>query len=211
MRTLFALALGLSAALLAGGRPAAADDPKKVEKPEIEVVYVPTKPEVVKKMLELAAVKEGDAVYDLGCGDGRIAIAAVKDFKAKRGLGIDFNPERLKDCEKSVEDAKLSPEQKKALTFKQGDVLKMKPEDFKDVDVVTLYLYQSVNVRLKPVLKAGLKPGARVVSNTFSMGDDWPPEKTERVKAKTDFGDTEYTVYLWTIKADAGKSDKDKK
>ncbi|MBX9623199.1 MAG: class I SAM-dependent methyltransferase [Gemmataceae bacterium] len=201
MRTLFAAALGLAVALAAGFRPAAADDTKK-EKPEIEVVYVPTKPEVVKKMLVLAAVKEGDTVYDLGCGDGRIAISAVKDFKAGRGLGIDYNPERLKDCEKSVADAKLSPEQQKKLTFKQGDVLKMKPEDFKDVDVVTLYLYQSVNVRLKPVLKEGLKPGARVVSNTFSMGEDWPPEKTERVKAKTDYGDTEYTVYLWTIKGD---------
>jgi SAM-dependent methyltransferase len=209
VRTLFALALGLSAAGFAGLRPAAADDPKQ-DKPEIEVVYVPTKPEVVRKMLELAAVKEGDTVYDLGCGDGRIVISAVKDFKAKRGLGIDYNPDRLKDCEKSVEQAGLSPEQKKALTFRQGDVLKMKPEDFKDVDVVTLYLYQSVNERLKPVLKAGLKPGARVVSNTFSMGQDWPPEKTERVKAKSDFGETEYTVYLWTIKGD--KSDRtDKK
>ncbi|MBX9580939.1 MAG: class I SAM-dependent methyltransferase [Gemmataceae bacterium] len=203
MRTLFALALGLSAALLAGGRPAAADDPpKKKLDTEIPVVYVPTKPEVVKKMLELAAVKEGDTVYDLGCGDGRIVISAVKDFKAGRGLGLDYDPERLKDCEKSLDEAKLSPDQRKKLTFKQGDVLKMKPEDFKDVDVVTLYLYQQVNVRLKPVLKAGLKPGARVVSNTFSMGEDWPPEKTERVKAKNEFGETEYTVYLWTIKGE---------
>lgn len=196
MRTLFALALGLSAALAAGRGPAADDDK---EKAEIDVVFVPTRPEVVKKMLELAAVKEGDTVYDLGCGDGRIAISAVKDFKAKRGLGIDLHAARLKDCEKSMDDLKLSPEQRKQLTFKQGDVLKMKADDFKDVDVVTLYLYQSVNVRLKPVLKEGLKPGARVVSNTFSMGEDWPPEKTERVKAKTDIGETEYTVYLWTI------------
>ena len=198
MRTLFALALGLSVALAAGRGPAADDK----EKAEIDVVFVPTRPEVVKKMLELAAVKEGDTVYDLGCGDGRIAISAVKDFKAKRGLGIDLHAARLKDCEKSMDDLKLSPEQRKQLTFKQGDVLKMKADDFKDVDVVTLYLYQSVNVRLKPVLKEGLKPGARVVSNTFSMGEDWPPEKTERVKAKTDIGETEYTVYLWTIKGD---------
>jgi len=80
--------------------------------------------------------------------DTKDVIAAVKDFKAKKGLGLDFNPERLKDCEASVKEAKLSEAQTKSLTFKQGDVLKMKPEDFKDVDVVTLYLLPSVNREL---------------------------------------------------------------
>ena len=200
MRKLFT-ALGLAALAAAGLTTTAAAqadkkaDKKDDERPKIVVPYVPTHHKVVEAMLKTAAVKEGETVYDLGCGDGRIVIAAVKDFKAKKGLGIDFNPERLKDCEKSVADAKLTVEQKKALTFKQGDVLKLKAEDLKDVDVVTLYLLPSVNRELKPVLKAGLKKGARVVSHDFDMGDDWMPEKTVQVEA-----DRTHTVYLWTIK-----------
>jgi cyclopropane fatty-acyl-phospholipid synthase-like methyltransferase len=186
---------GLVAAtvLAAGLTPATADDKK--EEPKIIVPFVPTHPKVVTAMLKLAAVKEGDTVYDLGCGDGRIVIAAVKDFKAKKGLGLDFNPERLKDCENSMKEAKLTEAQTKAITFKQGDVLKMKPEDFKDVDVVTMYLLPSVNRELKPVLLKGLKPGARVVSHDFDMGDDWKEDKKEEVDA-----DRTHTVYLWTIK-----------
>ena len=196
MRKLFA-ALGLAALAAAGMTTTAAAqaDKKDDERPKIVVPYVPTHHKVVEAMLKLAAVKEGETVYDLGCGDGRIVIAAVKDFKAKKGLGIDFNPERLKDCEKSMAEAKLSDEQKKALAFKQGDVLKLKAEDLKDVDVVTLYLLPSVNRELKPVLKQGLKKGARVVSHDFDMGDDWMPEKTVQVEA-----DRTHTVYLWTIK-----------
>ena len=151
-------------------------------------------PRVVSVMLKLAIVKEGETVYDLGCGDGRIVITAVKDFKAKKGLGIDFNPERLKDCEKAVKDAKLTEAQAKSLTFKQGDVLKMAAEEFKDVDVVTLYLLPEVNLRLMPVLQKGLKPGSRIVSHDFDMGD-WKEDKKEEVTA-----DRTHTIYLWTIK-----------
>jgi SAM-dependent methyltransferase len=176
------------------GRAQDTKDEKGKLKVEIEVPYVPTKEPVVTAMLKLAGVKEGDTVYDLGCGDGRIVIAAVKDFKAKRGLGIDFNPERLKDCAESVKKAKLTAEQEKALTFKQGDVLKMTPEDFKDVDVVTLYLLPEVNLKLRPILEKGLKPGARIVSHDFDMGD-WKPDKEEKVVV-----DREHTIYLWTIK-----------
>ena len=192
------IAFTLSAAVMAGlslfPSGTAAQDKKDKLKVEIEVPYVPTDNKVVTAMLKLAAVKEGETVYDLGCGDGRIVISAVKDFKAKKGLGVDFNPERLKDCDAAVKEAKLTPEQTKALTFKQGDVLKMTPEDFKDVDVVTLYLLPDVNLRLKPILQKGLKHGARIVSHDFDMGD-WEAEKTEKVEA----GRT-HTVYLWTIK-----------
>jgi ubiquinone/menaquinone biosynthesis C-methylase UbiE len=188
-----------AAAAVAGlvGYPAPAQDQQKDKeklKVEIEVPFVPTNEKVVAAMLKLAAVKEGDVVYDLGCGDGRIVIAAIKDFKAKRGLGVDFNPERLKDCAKRMEEQKLTEEQKKKITFKQGDVLKLTPEDFKDVDVVTLYLLPDVNLRLMPVLQKGLKPGARVVSHDFDMGD-WKADKEEKVEA-----DRQHTIYLWTIK-----------
>jgi cyclopropane fatty-acyl-phospholipid synthase-like methyltransferase len=176
-------------------------DAKEPLKVEIEVPFVPTKEKVVAAMLKLANVKDGDTVYDLGCGDGRIAIAAVKGFKAKRGLGIDFNPDRLKDCDKRMKDLKLTADEIKKLTFRQGDVLKMKPEDFKDVDVVTLYLLQKVNDRLKPVLLEGLKPGARVVSHDFYM-TDWKEDKKEEVDVE---GDRAHTVYLWTIPEKKGK------
>jgi SAM-dependent methyltransferase len=197
-------AFGLAAvafAAVASSTPGAGAQDKEPDRPAIVVPYVPTARDVVTAMLKTAAVKDGDTVYDLGCGDGRIVITAVKDFKAKRGLGIDFNPERLKDCQKSMADAKLTPEQTKAITFKQGDVLKMTKDDFKDVDVVTLYLLPSVNRELKPTLKAGLKAGARVVSHDFDMGDDWPAEKTVNVTCKDDNGfEREHRVFLWTIK-----------
>jgi cyclopropane fatty-acyl-phospholipid synthase-like methyltransferase len=191
------VAFAVFAAALAGlvvSQPVSA---KPKEDPEIKVPFVPTNEKVVSAMLKLASVKEGETVYDLGCGDGRIVITAVKDFKAKRGLGIDFNPERLKDCEKRMKDEKLTDEQVKKLTFKQGDVLKMKEEDYKDVDVVTLYLLPDVNKRLKPVLQKGLKPGARVVSHDFDMGDDWKEDKKEEVKSERSYP---HTIYLWTIK-----------
>jgi SAM-dependent methyltransferase len=175
-------------------------------KPEIKVPFIATRPAVVEAMLRLAAVKEGETVYDLGCGDGRIVIAAVGQFKAKRGLGLDFDPDRLKDCaagvQKAVADKKLTAEQAKRLTFKQGDVLKMTPDDFKDVDVVTLYLLPDVNRRLKPVLRKGLKPGARVVSHDFHMGDvgepdEWKEDKMEEVISDRE---THHKVYLWVVK-----------
>jgi len=196
MRKFALFAAAIAIAGLASFPAVTAEEKKKDDRPDIVVPFVPTKEEVVAAMLKLAAVKEGETVYDLGCGDGRITIAAVKDFKAKRGLGIDFNPERLKDCEKRVKELKLTEDEVKKLTFKQGDVLKMTPEDFKDVDVVTMYLLPDVNLKLRPILQKGLKPGARIVSHDFNMGD-WKADKTEIVKV-----DREHTVYLWTIKED---------
>jgi ubiquinone/menaquinone biosynthesis C-methylase UbiE len=193
MRKLLLFVMAAAAVAGLAQLPAATGQDRKKE-PDIIVPFVPTHEKVVAAMLKLAAVKEGDTVYDLGCGDGRIVIAAVKDFGAKKGLGIDFNPERLKDCEKRMKDQKLTEEQIKKLTFKQGDVLKLTAEDFKDVDVVTLYLLPEVNLRLMPVLQKGLKPGARIVSHDFDMGD-WKADKVEEVMA-----DRTHTIYLWTIK-----------
>jgi uncharacterized protein (TIGR03000 family) len=160
------------------------------KKDTIVVPYVPTPQPVVDKMLELAAVKEGDVVYDLGCGDGRIVITAVKKYKAKRGFGLDLNPERVKD---SLKNAKASGVEKQ-LEFKEGDVLKL--TDVSEANVVTLYLLPEVNKRLKPVLLKTLKPGSRVVSHDFDMGDDWKPEK----EVEVDVDGVKHTVYLWIIK-----------
>lgn len=168
--------------------------PTQDKKPKLDVPYVPTPEKVVAAMLKLADVKDGDTVYDLGCGDGRIPIAAVRDFRAKKGLGLDLDPARIKDCEANLK--KLTPEQQQKLTFKQGDVLKLTEKDFDGVDVVTLYLFPEINLKLRPVLQKGLKPGARVVSHDFDMGD-WKADKT--VKVEKDGYDG--TLYLWTIPA----------
>ncbi|MCE9530471.1 MAG: 50S ribosomal protein L11 methyltransferase [Planctomycetes bacterium] len=141
-------------------------------------------------MLKLAAVKEGDVVFDLGCGDGRIVVTAVSKFKAKEGWGLDLNPDRIKDSLETAKKANVSDRVK----FDQGDVLKV--EDVSKANVVTLYLLPEVNRRLAPMLKKTLKPGSRVVSHDFDMGD-WKEDKKISV---TDEEGVEHTIYLWTIK-----------
>jgi cyclopropane fatty-acyl-phospholipid synthase-like methyltransferase len=156
----------------------------------LDVPYVPTPPPVVEAMLKLAGVKAGDVVYDLGCGDGRIVIAAVKDFGAKRGVGIDLDPDQVKQSQGNAKAAGVADK----VEFKQGDVLKL--DSVADATVVTLYLSPVLNRKLEPMLRKTLKPGARVVSHDFKIGD-WSPEKTERVKgARKDA----HVIYLWTIK-----------
>ncbi|MCZ2343737.1 MAG: class I SAM-dependent methyltransferase [Bacteroidales bacterium] len=162
--------------------------------PEIVVPYVPTPEKVVAAMLKLATVRAGDTVYDLGCGDGRIAIAAVRDYQAGKGLGIDFDADRLKDCQKNLR--RLSPELQKKLTFQQGDVLKLTEKELAGVDVVTLYMLPDINRRIKPLLRKALQPGARIVSHDFDMGEDWPAEKQWEVADESGF---QHTIYLWTI------------
>src|SRR5262245_58002689 len=148
-----------------------------------DVPYVPTKQDVVEEMLRMAGVKPGDVVYDLGCGDGRIVITAAQKFGA-RGVGVDINPERISEANDAAKRAGV-----KNVTFKIGDLFEA---DIREATVVTLYLLPDVNLRLKPKLLRDLKPGTRVVSHDFSMGEDWQPEKTLRVGSDT--------LYLWTIK-----------
>jgi ubiquinone/menaquinone biosynthesis C-methylase UbiE len=150
-----------------------------------DVIWLPTEDAVVTAMLKLAEVTKDDVVYDLGCGDGRIIIAAAKQFGA-RGVGIDIDPERIKEAKAAAAKAGVSDRVK----FVVGDLF---DPAFKisDATVVTLYLLPSLNAKLRPRLQTELKTGARVVSNAFSMGDVWPPEKTEQVG--------ESVIYRWRI------------
>ncbi|WP_119157668.1 SAM-dependent methyltransferase [Caldimonas tepidiphila] len=176
LRLLAALLLALLLAL--AGRPAAA------QAPALDVPYVPTPQPVVDKMLELAAVKPGEVLYDLGCGDGRVVITAARKHGAT-GVGIDLNPERIAEANANAKAAGVTERVK----FMVGNLFEA---DVSKADVVTLYLLPDVNRKLRPQLWKQLKVGARVVSHDFDMGPEWPPERTERLDYKT--------IYYWTIK-----------
>lgn len=158
---------------------------------DITVIYVPTPDDVVEEMCKLAKVTKDDVVYDLGCGDGRMVITAVKKFGAKKGVGVDLDPERVKDSKENAEKAGVS----KKVEFRQGDVLKI--DDLPDASVVLLYMGEDINLRLRPILKSKLKPGSRVVSHRFTMGD-WEPTKTLIYKGKPP-NNYDYTLLLWVI------------
>ena len=158
----------------------------------IFIRYVPTPYPVVEAMLKLAEVGEKDVVYDLGCGDGRIVVSAVSRFKARRGVGIDLDPERLKECQANARAADVEAR----VTFREEDVLKLK--DLAEANVVMLYLSDEVNERLRPILQKSLKTGARIVSHRFTMGD-WEPIKTVTVK---DRDGTPHTLYQWVVGKD---------
>jgi uncharacterized protein (TIGR03000 family) len=162
-------------------------DPKDPDK--FLIRFVPTPEEVVEAMCKLGKVGKDDVVYDLGCGDGRIVITAVTDFKAKRGVGVDIDGDLVERSQKNAKEAKVDDR----VAFRKQDVLTIK--DLADADVVMLYMGEDVNLRLMPILKSTLKPGARIVSHDFKMGD-WKAEKTETIY--DEFGD-EHIIYLWTI------------
>jgi ribosomal protein L11 methylase PrmA len=151
-------------------------------KHEPDVPFVPTPPEVVDEMLKLAKVHKGDVLFDLGCGDGRIVIAAVKQYGIE-AYGVDIDPERIEESKANAQKAGVSDK----AHFIEGDLFET---NIGKASVVTLYLLHSVNLKLKPKLFAELKPGTRVVSNTFSM-DDWQPVKTIEADGRT--------LYLWVI------------
>jgi len=157
---------------------------------ELDVPYLPTTDQAVQAMLKLAGVKATDVVYDLGCGDGRIVIAAAKNFGA-RGVGIDLNPERIQEAKANAKKAGVENQ----VRFLEGDLF---TADIHEASVVTLFLLTSVNQRLRPKLLADLRPGTRVVSNTFDMGD-WKPEKEEEVEGAADGSYFSRKLYLWII------------
>lgn len=153
---------------------------KKLRKPDVP--FEPSSKEVVEQMLSLAKVHKGDVVYDLGCGDGRLVITAAKQFGA-RGVGIDIDPERIKESLANARKAGVM----ERVAFRNEDLFE---SDIKEATVVTLFLFESVNLKLRPKLWRELRPGTRVVSQSWDMGD-WKPDKQLEV------GDV--PVYLWTI------------
>jgi SAM-dependent methyltransferase len=177
-------AVALLLSLPQPSQEAKADQATPAPRPTLDVPYVPTPQEVVDKMLEMANVKPGDVVYDLGCGDGRIVITAAQRHGA-RGVGVDLDPERITEARANARKAGVADR----VAFRVEDLFRT---DIRDASVVTLYLLPEVNQRLKPRLQKELTPGTRIVSHSFSMGDDWPPEKTEHVSGST--------LYYWTIK-----------
>jgi hypothetical protein len=151
-----------------------------------EVPYVPTHREIVNEMLSMARVGPNDVLYDLGSGDGRIVIAAAKAF-GTRGVGYDIDPERVREANDNAKRAGVADK----VRFVHGDIF---DADIKDATVVTLYLLPEVNLRLRPKLLSELKPGTRVVSHNYDMGD-WLPEKTKKMEVEG----SDHFVYFWTV------------
>ena len=148
-----------------------------------DVIYVPTPQPVVDAMLELAEVGPDDVLYDLGSGDGRIPVTAAKEFGI-RAVGIDINPVRIREANANAEEAGVTDK----VTFIEGDLF---DAHISDATVVSLYLLQSLNVKLRPKLLSELRPGTRIVSHAFDMANEWEPEETREVEGST--------IYLWTV------------
>jgi len=149
---------------------------------EPDVNYIPTPQNVVDDMLRLVDLQPGDVLYDLGSGDGRIPITAARRYGI-RAVGIDIDPERIAEANENARTSGVAH----LVEFRQEDLF---TANFRDASVVTLYLFPDLNLKLRPYLLAALRPGARVVSHRFDMGD-WRPDKTLTI------GDT--VVYFWTI------------
>jgi len=153
------------------------------------VPYVPTPQEVVDRMLELAQVKKGDVVYDLGSGDGRIVVTAAKKYGVK-AIGYEIDPERIRESHENIKKAGVE----KLVEIKQQDI---RTVDLSGASVLTMYLLPEVNMMLRPNVWNQMKPGSRVVSHDFDMGD-WKPVKTEHIK---DGSGWDHTLYLWRVEA----------
>ena len=149
---------------------------------EPDVIYVPTPQEVVEDMLRLADVKKGDVLYDLGSGDGRIPVTAARKYGV-RAIGIDIDADRIREANANATKRGVT----KLVKFRQQDLF---DANFAEATVVTLYLLPDLNLKLRPQLLAQLRPGTRVVSHQFDMGD-WKPDKTLETNGRT--------VYLWVI------------
>jgi SAM-dependent methyltransferase len=155
----------------------------------LDVPYLPTTPDAVAAMLKLAHVTAADVLYDLGCGDGRIVIAAAKTYGA-HAVGVDIDPDRIMEARENAKKAGVE----RLVRFDEKDLFQT---DVHEATVVTLFLLSSVNRRLRPKLLQQLKPGTRIVSNTFMMGD-WKPDRERTVGGQTS-GDFSRQIYLWIV------------
>jgi precorrin-6B methylase 2 len=179
------LLIGLGCAgLLSAGN--VGGEPQRPRQPDVP--FVVTVDEVIDAMLKTAGVKAQDVVYDLGCGDGRIVITAAQRYGA-RGVGVDINPQRIRESRRNARRAGVNNE----VSFIAQDLFKT---DLRPATVVAIYLDPQVNLRLRPKLWRELRPGTRVVSNSFDMGD-WQPDKTVKLMV----AGSECTIYYWVIPA----------
>lgn len=167
----------VSASLALCALPALADNARAPD-----VVYVPTPQHVVEDMLRLADVRKGDVLYDLGSGDGRIPVTAARRYGV-RAVGIDIDPARIREAEQNAQKSGVT----RLVRFRQQDLF---ATDLREATVVTLYLLPELNLRLRPRLLEQLRPGTRVVSHQFDMGD-WQPDKTLESGSAT--------LYLWIV------------
>jgi methyltransferase family protein len=157
---------------------------RRLRKPD--VIYYPTPPETVAEMLRMAKIEKGDVLYDLGSGDGRIPVAAAEQYGI-RTVGIEIDPKLVTEAEENARQANVSG----LVRFRNEDMFRM---DVSEATIVTLYLSEKLNVLLRPKLLRELRPGSRILSHDFRMGD-WKPEQTVRVP----WGKLYRTIYLWTV------------
>jgi SAM-dependent methyltransferase len=173
---------GIAVSLIGLSVLGAAYSPYPQDRRNGDVVYIPTPEEVVEKMLELAQLKSTDIVYDLGSGDGRIPIMAAQTFGA-RGVGIEINPVLVREAQENARAAGVSH----LVRFIEADLFQA---DLREATVVTLFLLESLNERLRPKLLAELRPGSRIVSHEYGIGG-WRPEKSVEIVRRM--------VHLWTV------------
>lgn len=184
-RLLGAALLSIALAVPAAAQEPSGEPPREDVPVILDVPYVPTPHEAVYRMLEMAHVQPDDYVIDLGSGDGRIVIAAARDWGVKRALGIDIDPERIAEANDGAKKAGVED----LVRFERGNLYEM---DFSDVDVLTMYLLPSINLDLRPIILEKLRPGTRVVSHAFDMGD-WRPDEWILVQGRY--------VYKWVVPA----------
>lgn len=151
----------------------------------LDVPYVPTPQPVVNRMLEMAQAGPNDIHYDLGSGDGRIVVTGARDYKVKKGVGVDIDPVRIREANANAKAANVTDR----VTFMQTDLFRF---DFTEASVLTLYLLPDVNLKLRPTILDKMKPGTRVVSHAFTMGD-WRPDSQDTVEGEA--------LYYWMVPA----------
>lgn len=172
----------LHALALAGALLGASAAPAQ-EEPRLDVIYVPTPQAVVDRMLDMAGIKSGDFMIDFGCGDGRMVVSAAR--RGARGYGVDINPVRINEANENARKAGVTDK----VEFKIADLFQ---EDLSKADVMAMYLLTDINLRLRPKILDTMKPGTRIVSHAFDMGD-WEPDEHDTVDSKK--------VFFWIVPA----------